>query len=386
MPRKRKNQQALDHGSGEKTVQMEAANLISKVGPIVFEHTPCIAAVIDRQRRVVLANDSFKTRFGEKEGQPCFEAIKGRDKPCDSCITVQTFDDKKEHRSEEHGIREDGSPLSHQVTSLPIQAEDGSVDYALLLSLDTTLLRELEQRLQQAEQLATVGLTTAGLAHSIKNILGGLEGGIYVVNSGLEHDNQDRVKDGWNMVQRYIAQVGAMVRNLLRYAKTEEPLRTDVNPAELVNDVVSLFVDKADLVNITIEGQIDDGLTPLSLDRDALRGSLANLVENALDACMWDPDTDKKHQIVVSARQRKKGGVLLEIADNGPGIPKEFQKKVMASSFTTKGMRGTGLGLLLTKKAVEQHQGSITFKTTPGVGTTFLIELPSNTEPPLETN
>ena len=385
MPRKRKSQQKLSHALGEATAQMNSEELVGKLGPIVFERSPCIAAIIDREHRIVVANDTFKDRFGEKEGEPCYQAIKRRDQPCDSCITVQTLDDEGEHRSEEQGIREDGSPFSHQVRSLPICAEDGSVDYALLLSIDTTVLRELEVRLQQAEQLATVGLTTAGLAHSIKNILGGLEGGIYVVNSGLERDNKDRIRDGWDMVQRYIEQVGAMVRNLLRYAKTEETIREDVNPAELVNNVVSLFEDKAELVNVTLEGLVEGGLQTLSLDRDALRGSLANLVENALDACMWDPDTDKNHQITISARRREKGGVLLEIADNGPGISKELQNKVMASSFTTKGMRGTGLGLLLTKKAVEQHRGTITFSSAPGQGTTFLIEIPPNTQPLLET-
>jgi hypothetical protein len=100
-----------------------------------------------------------------------------------------------------------------------------------------------------------------------------------------------------------------------------------------------------------------------------------------MDACMWDPDAaDKDHRIVVAARAGAGGGVVFEVSDNGMGIAEENQAKVLATSFTTKGIRGTGLGLLLTKKAVAEHGGAMGFESTPGEGTSFRIELPAALE------
>ena len=102
---------------------------------------------------------------------------------------------------------------------------------------------------------------------------------------------------------------------------------------------------------------------------------------NAIDACQWDPDVDKEHGILIQVRRGRAGGVAFEVSDNGPGIALENLGKVLSSSFTTKGLRGTGLGLLLTRKAIEQHGGTIRFDSTPGQGTRFRIDLPEAETP-----
>ncbi|MFC1707726.1 nitrogen regulation protein NR(II), partial [Planctomycetota bacterium] len=314
--------------------------------------------------------------FGDCEGKLCYVVTKGRDQACESCAAAQSFDCGQESQAEEQGVTREGHEISYRVHTLPMCGPDGTADFVLLMCLDTTRTHELEDALRQAERLATVGLTTAGLAHSIKSILAGLEGGLYVVDSGFEHQNQDRLRDGWGMVKGYIEQVSTLVQNLLRYAKAREPRREEVAAAALVSEVVELFESKAALTDITLVGMCEAELPSLSLDRDAIRGCLANLVSNALDACMWDPDHEKEHRIAVAARARAEGGAILEVSDNGPGIAEKNQPKVLAASFTTKGMRGTGLGLLLTRKAIEEHGGTITFSTASGRGTTFRVELP----------
>ena len=109
-----------------------------------------------------------------------------------------------------------------------------------------------------------------------------------------------------------------------------------------------------------------------------MHAALTNLVSNALDACMWDPDAgDKEMSITVTAGLDPGGRhVVLEVADTGTGISEENQPRVLSAFFTTKGIRGTGLGLLLTKKTVQAHGGEISFTTTPGQGTTFRMTLP----------
>ena len=243
---------------------------------------------------------------------------------------------------------------------------------------DQTRLEELEARLEEAERLAMVGLTTAGMAHTIKNILGGLEGGIYLVDSGLDKGDQERLTSGWAMVKTYIEQVSGLVKNLLNYARAEEPEREAVEPAVLVRDVGVLFESKADLVGVALEYEATPGLPPLLMDREGMHATLTNLVSNSLDSCMWDPSAgDKEMAITITASPGLEGGVLFEVKDTGTGISEENQPRILSAFFTTKGMRGTGLGLLLSKKIVQAHGGEITFETRPGHGTTFQIALPA---------
>jgi signal transduction histidine kinase len=267
--------------------------------------------------------------------------------------------------------------------SVPILDSAGGVELVLQIAEDLSPRRQLEQELAQAERLASVGFTTAGLAHTIKNILAGLEGGIYVINSGFDQENDERVQGGWAMVQSYIEQVTALVRNLLSYAKDQPPRREPVQPAELVDRVIRLYDDKAALLGIDLERNVAEDLPTLMGDPEMLHACLTNLVSNAMDACCWDPDADKQHIITVSAKSRpqQEGGVIFEVTDNGMGIPTEHQHKILRAHYTSKGMRGTGLGLLLTQKTVKDHNGEIGFSSEPGRGTTFHIELPGHNAP-----
>lgn len=241
-------------------------------------------------------------------------------------------------------------------------------------------VERLERELGEAERLATVGLTAAGLAHTIKNILGGLEGAMYTVDTAMERDDRARLRLGWSMVRSYIEQVDALVWNLLHYARESEPRRELRDPGELVREVEALYTDKASLVGVRLDAEVEDGLPQVSVDPQVIHACLANLVTNGVDACTWDPDEGKERRVMIAARAGDGGAVVFEVRDTGTGIPEEHRDKVLATSFSTKGLRGTGLGLLLTRKAVIQHGGAIRFETTPGQGTSFEIELPAGDE------
>ena len=356
----------------------------SRLGLMVFERAPCFVAILAPDFQVTRANAAFHRAFGEREGDFCYAIYKGRDRPCSHCVTRQVLHDGVSRLSQEEGVDRNGTLVSYQVEVLPICNERGEVEQVLHMSLDTTRTHDLEKGLKQAERLASVGLTTAGLAHTIKNILAGLDGGVYVVNSGFTKHSAERVEAGWKMVQKYLEQVSALVRNLLRYARASRPARTEVAPEALVAEVIQLYESKAALVGIGLEARVAAELPVLRVDREAIAASLTNLVSNSIDACTWDPDLDKPHRIVVSAAlvlvdgaaEPDPGWVRFEVADNGLGIAPGDQHKILQAFFTTKGMSGTGLGLLLTKKAVEEHGGRISFTSTHGQGAAFRIDLP----------
>jgi signal transduction histidine kinase len=350
------------------------------LGSILFDHGPCPVAVLDREGVILASNAAFQRLFGRRDGEPCYRAVKGRDQACERCPAREVFDDGDLRQSDEEGVNAQGGRIRCSVTHAPLR--DGrEVEQVVQIYVETTRLHDLQQALRQAERLATVGLSTAGLAHSIKNILGGLEGGVYVVDSALKKSDLDRLEAGWAMVQRYIGQVAALVQNLLRFAKAEPPRREPVQPAELLERVVQLYESKAELVGIELCAEGARDLEPVPMDPDAMHACLTNLVGNAIDACTWDPDTDKAHRIELRALSRPEGGVVFEVSDNGMGISEENQPKILAVHFTTKGIRGTGLGLLLTRKVVEEHGGTIAFASTPGEGATFRITLPGSPPP-----
>ncbi len=355
---------------------MKPPDLDQPLAASLFEHAPCWVAVIDRQHRLVCPNPAFIRTFGPPEGAPCYAVLKDRTVACDPCVAMDALAAGGECRAEEDGTGLGGVALRYRVVAVPVGDSEGEGEHVLLMAVDQTRQYELASELAQAERLAAVGLTTAGLAHSIKNILAGLEGGMYLMTSGIEREDETRIAGAWEMVNKYIEQVSTLVKNLLKYAKADKPEGELVDPASLITEAAELYESKAAMIDIRIERSVAPGIAPIMVDKEGMRACLANLASNALDACAWDPGTDKDHVIELVVRSGEDDSVVFEVTDNGMGITEENRTKVLSSSFTTKGMRGTGLGLLLTKKVVKEHGGTIRCSSTLGQGTRFVIELP----------
>jgi signal transduction histidine kinase len=243
---------------------------------------------------------------------------------------------------------------------------------------DLRNFKRLERDKQASDRLAVVGQTVAGLAHGIKNIIQGLEGGVYVVETAIEDKDSKLTDRGWSMVKNNIHRISDLVKDLLAYSKERRPQYEATDPNILAEEVCTLFEIKANEKSITIERQFDPNLgkmVKVFLDQRGIHTCLSNLVSNAIDACEM---AQKKEtlKIVVRTLEDSEGGVIFEIADNGAGMNDETKRKVFSSFYSTKGNRGTGLGLLVTSKIVAEHGGEIYFESAEGVGTTFTIRLP----------
>jgi signal transduction histidine kinase len=162
---------------------------------------------------------------------------------------------------------------------------------------------------------------------------------------------------------------------LLSYSKERLPQYEVTNPNALAEDVCALFDLRAKEKSIEIVRDFDSEIQPIQLDQRGIHTALTNLVSNAIDACEMDLESSD-HSIVVKTRQAADGGVHYEVSDNGTGMSEEVQHKVFSSFFSTKGAKGTGLGLLVTSKILQEHGGEISFESEPGKGTTFAIHLP----------
>jgi signal transduction histidine kinase len=238
------------------------------------------------------------------------------------------------------------------------------------------LVKEKSLKLVETERLAAVGETVAGLAHAIKNVAGGLTGGAFVLEKGIDLDNRTYLRQGWNMVKENVGRIKNMALDLLNYAKDREPAGQRCDPNKPAQDVYDLILPRARENGITFNLALDKRLSEAWIDPEGIHRCLLNLVTNAIDACM-DINCYTPHGQVDLRSQKTEGwAVEYQVEDNGCGMDEETQAKIFQRFFSTKGARGTGLGLMITKKIIDEHKGVIELESKKDKGSKIIIRLP----------
>jgi len=337
----------------------------------LFDAVPCYISVHDREFRIVESNALFERHFGDRHGEHCYEVYKSREKVCSNCPVAKSFEDGRSHSSEEILLTRDGQAAHMIVYSMPLRNESGRIDRVMEMMTNITEVKQLQR------QLTTTGKAVAGMAHRIKNILMGLEGGIFVVNTGLETDDKETMEQGWAMIKRNVSKVSHIVKDMLYCSKVREPSFQRVSPEEIATEVYTLFQKRASDNAIELRLEIPDTPHFGHFDPDSIHSLMTNLVTNAIDGCKFDfSDNKDRHLITLRCHRNEQGETVIEVSDNGAGIPKEAQEKIFEDFFSTKGSEGTGLGLLVAQKIAEEHGGSISFQSEEGSGTTFRAVFP----------
>ncbi len=232
-------------------------------------------------------------------------------------------------------------------------------------------MRLIEQRLR-AERLAAVGQTVASLSHSIKNILQGMRGGADVVELGLRKGNTPVVKSGWDIVSRNLERIYELTMNMLAFSKQRKPELEMTNLNPLMDEVVALMGTQYEHKRVALIADLAENMPPLPLDGGGIHQAVVNLLSNALDACAED-----KGAVTLSTDfDDATDEVVITIRDNGEGMSPATRRRLFQPFHSTKGLKGTGLGLVVTKKVVEEHGGRIEVESKAGEGTTFTIRLP----------
>jgi signal transduction histidine kinase len=238
------------------------------------------------------------------------------------------------------------------------------------------LVEEKSRRLLEAERLAAVGQTVAGLAHAVKNIAGGLTGGMFVLEKGIELRNEKYLKEGWEMVKGNVGRIKAVALDLLNYAKEREPGWERCDPNRPAREVHDLMLPRARELGVILELDLDDALPQAWLDPEEVHRCLLNLVTNAIDSCVGMDCSVVEGRVTVKSSGEEGWAVVYHVTDNGCGMDEETKSKIFQRFFSTKGSRGTGLGLMIAKKIVDEHGGVIAFQSEKGKGTQFTIRLP----------
>lgn len=226
----------------------------------------------------------------------------------------------------------------------------------------------------QAERLAAVGQAIATLSHHIKNILQGIRGGSYLIEEGLKSDEPDVVRKGWNIVDKNQEKISNLVLDMLTFSKQREPELTASDLNHVTEEVVDLMRIRAEEVGVQLIWTPADNMPLVTFDPDGLHRAILNVVTNAVDACEGRQDA----RVQVSTQNiDQESLVRVVVEDNGVGIPSEDLKKVFTMFESRKGGRGTGLGLPVSQKILQEHGGDIHVESTVHVGSRFLLEIPA---------
>ena len=232
-----------------------------------------------------------------------------------------------------------------------------------------------EETVRQA-RLTALGQGIAGAAHCIKNILNGVHSGAYILDLGVKKDNLERVTKGWDIMKRNTQIMEDLVLDMLTYSRPRKPEMAPSDINQICSDIAELMKEKAASKNVEISLNLKPDLGELIFDPKGIYRSILNLVSNAVDAC--DIEAGNVGLSVEAGEDETFFSVT--ISDNGCGISEENLKNLFKVFFSTKGSKGTGLGLAVTHKIIAEHGGDIRAESEVGVGTRFIIELPIKKE------
>ncbi|MGA8833773.1 MAG: ATP-binding protein [Desulfomonilaceae bacterium] len=333
----------------------------------LFENVPCYLTVVDKDFNIIRHNNFFARDFGVAEGRKCFQVYKGLEEKCDNCPVEKTFQNRAVNYSEEIW-RKKGEDTYIIVYTAPVMDEKGDVTAVMEMSTNITEVKRLQG------QLVILGETIAGMSHSIKNILSGLQGGVYVIDSGLTRGRDDRVKSGWAMVKHNVEKISDLVKGILYASKEREPECRQYELGQLLTEVCDLYEAKAKDEGVQLIRDFQRRIASCLIDPGGVHSALSNLVSNAIHACRTE-DTEITHHVIVYGRTEG-DRLIIKVSDDGVGMPEEISQNLFTKFYSTKGSKGTGLGLVITRKVILEHGGIIKVESKEGQGSVFIIELP----------
>lgn len=229
--------------------------------------------------------------------------------------------------------------------------------------------RLIEENLQH-EHLAAIGSAITGLAHYIKNLMLGVSGGASLVDEALKLDDKELLLKGWRIVRRNDQRISELVRDMLYYSTAREPQRARTNITEVAEDVIHALNNSAKEKKVTLKFTAPKKKIQMEIDPVGIHRCLLNIVSNAVDAFR-----DKSGKVEITLTNNN-SHLRIECKDNGEGIRKENIKRIFEPFYSTKGHAGTGIGLAVTHKIVQEHGGRIEIESKPGSGTTMALILP----------
>lgn len=357
----------------QSTARIFYANIIDSVGDGVI--------ALDAARQVTLMNPAAEEITGVSrrlaQGNPFAAVFKGEQLLIEmvekTAATGMTISDH-----ENVVLKKPGHATPVSATTSPLLLETGEQAGTILVLRDLANIRDLERAVRQSDRLSALGTLAVGLAHEIKNPLGGIKGAAQLLEQELPEGSE--LRDYTRVMIKEVRRVNRIVEELLELASPRKIELGRVNLHKILGDILVLQKRTAAVNNITFRQQFDPSIPPILADEALLTQLFLNLIKNAVEA-VGELGTVQVASRVVSDYsmshnwERRSRMVAIEVSDDGPGMGKEQLEQLFTPFFTTK-TKGTGLGLAICQKIVSEHRGMIKVDSDRGHGTTFTVMLP----------
>jgi PAS domain S-box-containing protein len=344
----------------------------------LFDEAPCYITVQDPDLTIRAANRRFQEDFNLSVGALCHKIYKDRDDACPDCPVAKTFADGQSHQCEMEVTSKRGETYRVLIQTAPIRDLAGNIIHVMEMSTNITRTRRLE------DQLASLGLMIGSVSHGIKGLLTGLDGGMYLLDSGFKKENGEQIREGWDIVRFMVGRIRDMVLDILYYAKEKDLKWETVDLLGFAEEVLNTVGPKIKDHNITLSHRFDPAIGRFEVDAGVVRSALANIIENAVEACRSDR-SGRPHEIRFEVT-RDAGYIYFTVSDNGIGMDEATRANVFTPFFSSKGERGTGLGLFISNRILSQHGGGISLESEPDTGSRFRIKIPQHASPQPDAN
>jgi len=341
--------------------------------PPLFDLLPGYVTVHNADYRITSANRRFKEDFAFEpaSGARCYALVRGRSAPCEDCPVALTFDDGKSHQGELSYKTPSGKDCHLFAWTTPLRDATDNVGAVMLMATDISPILDMR------DHLSSLGLMIGSVSHSIKGLLTGLDGGVYMLDKGFAKDDPNQMGEGLDIVKMMVGRIKNMVLDVLYYAKERELAIAPGKLKDFVEETAAVVRPRTASAGIDLYCELAEGLDELAfnVDPDQLRAALVNILDNAVDACR--ENTDQPHPEIGFRVHLDNDDVIFVIKDNGVGMREEVRSKIFTLFFSSKATQGTGIGLFITRKIIRQHGGEISVTSQPGEGTCFRVRIPA---------
>ena len=334
----------------------------------LFDAVPVQVVVLDRQHNITAVNRKFKELFGDQVGKKFYELFTPAAFPAFRDPISLTLKDGLPHQGEMALTGPDRQNHTVMAQTSPITTGTGKMVQVLAILSDITEYRQMKDR------MATVGLMLSTVCHDMKGCITGLDAGLYMVDKGFYRNMPWHIEEGLDAIRMMGDRLRKLVFGVLYNAKERALELETVEVLKFAGGIAAGFETRIRGAAIDFNCDFDRCDGEIEVDAGLLRSALSNILENAIEACIED-DEKEHHQIdfVVIPEDEH---VIFRIKDNGQGIPEEEIENLFNLFHSSKGQRGTGLGLYITEKAVIKHKGHIDVTSTAGGGTVFSVNVP----------
>jgi PAS domain S-box-containing protein len=336
---------------------------------LLFDEVPCHVAVLDAEMRFTANNRHFINEFGDQTGVALQDAFPFDPEKFKHTPIRKTFQDAKPHHGEMRWVTADGHRYATLVWTSPILSAAGKLLQVLLVFVDITQIRDLKNN------LSFLGLMIASISHSIKGVLSGLDAGVYLLDRAISGRDEARIQEGLGLVRHMAERIRKITLDILFYAKDRELNRSRVDLRQFAAEVADTVKPRFARLGIRLDCDVEGGAGEAEVDSGLLKAALVNILENAVDACVADAKAKSDHRVLLTV-QCGSDAIGISVEDNGTGMTPDQLKKLFTVFYSTKGIKGTGLGLFIADKIVRLHGGDMVVESSLGQGSRFCIRLP----------